>query len=437
VGLGAIIFLILANGFFVAGEFALVGVERARIEELAQDGHRGAVSTLRALKTLSFQLSGAQLGITITSLLIGFITEPTLGRALAPLVERVGIGSAESAPELAIAIALIVATACQMVVSELIPQNLSIAHPNSVAYVLATPLRMFNAMLKPIIVVLNGAANWTVRLMGIEPRDELTNVHSLEELELLIRSSKEEGSLAEEDFALLARSINFPRKTAADALTPRTSIVALPAAATLEDLTVTALECGHSRIPVFEEDLDNIIGIAHIKDIYAFEPGDRPSVRVTTIMRDALEVPESKSLDSLLVEMRRDRKQMAIVVDEYGGTAGIITLEDLLEEIVGEIEDEYDPGAPTVGRAVEGVHVVSGMLHRDEVRETTGLVLPEGDYDTLAGFLLGLFDRIPKAGDQISFEDWEFKVTEMDGNRIAQVLVVVPPEPKNDEGTDR
>jgi CBS domain containing-hemolysin-like protein len=261
----------------------------------------------------------------------------------------------------------------------------------------------------------------------------------LEELELLIRSSKEEGALAEEDFALLARSIAFPRKTAADALVPRTSIVALPSTATLSDLADIALECGHSRIPVFDGDLDNIIGIAHIKDIYAFEPRDRPNVGVTTIMRDALEVPESKSLDSLLVEMRRDRKQLAIVVDEYGGTAGIITLEDLLEEIVGEIEDEYDPGAEpeAVEGAVEGVYRLSGMLHRGEVREATGLELPEGDYDTLAGFLLGLFDRIPETGDQIEYAGWEFKVTEMDGNRIAQVLVVAPSQPIDTEEADR
>ena len=397
---------------------------------MAEDGHRGAPGTLRALKTLSFQLSGAQLGITITSLLIGFITEPTIGRALEPVVTRFGLGSPGSAEKISVAIALIVATASQMVISELIPQNLSIARPYGVAFALATPLRLFNTLFGPLIVFLNGAANWTVRRMGIEPRDELMNVHSLEELELLIRSSRQEGALAEEDFALLARSINFQRKTAADALTPRTSITAVTAGAMLGELTQVALECGHSRIPVYEEDLDNIIGIAHIKDIYALPPEERARVRITTIMRDALEVPESKSLDSLLLEMRRDRKQMAVVVDEYGGTAGIITLEDLLEEIVGEIEDEYDPLAAAEMRTpeVEGVYRLSGMLHRDEVREACGLELPEGDYDTFAGFLLALFDRIPEAGDQTQWGGWEFKVTEMDGNRIAQVLAVEPPK---------
>jgi CBS domain containing-hemolysin-like protein len=196
-------------------------------------------------------------------------------------------------------------------------------------------------------------------------------------------------------------------------------------------MAVAALKSGHSRFPVFEKDLDHIVGIVHVKDSFSIPMDQRDRVTVAKIMQDAFVVPETRNLDTLLLEMRRERRQMAIVVDEYGGTAGVITLEDLLEEIVGEIEDEYDPSAPEVQLTTpfEGAHVVPGLLHPDEVKEATGFEMPEGDYDTLAGFLLTLFDRIPAKGDHTSHEGWEFKVVEMEGKRIAQVLVVAPSEP--------
>ena len=432
-GLAAVLLLILAHGFFVAGEFGLVAVDRNRVQQLAEDGNRRAASTLQALKNLSFQLSGAQLGITITSLVVGFIAEGTIGRVLEPLLEAVGLPEG-STLGISIVLALGLATAVEMVVGELVPKNVAIAKPTETALGVATLLRLYNALVKPLVLFLNGSANWTVRRLGIEPVEEMISVRSLEEIELLIRSSRTEGALHEEEFTLLARSIDFEGKTAAHALLPRTAVVALHVDDSLAHMIEVALETGHSRFPVYGKDLDDIIGMAHVKDSYRFETEERDSKRVSEIVQDALVVPESRDLVSLLLEIRRARKHMAIVLDEYGGTAGIITLEDILEEIVGDIEDEYDPSASDthLTSPPEGTHVVSAMLHPDEVREMTGFEVPEGDYETLAGFLLSTFSRIPEAGDHTSLDGWELRVVEMDGRRISKVEIAgphsVPPE---------
>ena len=396
---------------------------------MAEEGDRGAISTLRALRTLSFQLSGAQLGITVTSLVVGFIVEPTLGQAFAD-----GLAAWDLVPEgaiegIAVGVALALATAIQMVLGELIPKNLAVAEPMKVSSAIATPLRIVNAGAKPLIVALNAAANATVRLFGIEPRDELDSQVSLEELETMIRSSRRSGLLREEDFSLLSRSIVFGDKTAADALVPRTQTVAIRADETLLDLAELALRTGHSRFPVHAGDLDEIEGVANVKAIFETPLAERATRTVGEIMNEVAVVPESRPLDLVLTEMRRDRAHLVVVIDEYGGTAGILTLEDVLEEIVGDIEDEHDPAVTARTTAVpDGVHVLGGLLHPDEVQRACGFEMPEGDYDTLGGFLLERFGRVPKAGDHMAHEEWEFKVIGMDGRRIAEVLVIAPPD---------
>lgn len=298
----------------------------------------------------------------------------------------------------------------------------------------APALRFVNRLFRPLITFLNEAANWTVRRVGIMPQEELMPVRSLQELDLLIHSSRAAGSLMEEEFNLLSRSITFGSKTASDALVPRTAIVALQSHETIAALTRKALQHGHSRFPVYGENLDDIIGVVHVKDVYRFDDEARASTPVASIARDALVVPESRDLESLLVDIRRERQQLVVVVDEFGGTAGIVTIEDLLEEIVGEIEDEYDLiDAPQLTSGVpEGVHVLSGLLHPDEVEDACGFEIPPGPYDTLAGFLLSLFDRIPEQGAHACYQSWEFKVIEMDAKRIDKVLVVVPLADEND-----
>ena len=405
----------------MAGEFGLVAVDRSRIEQMAEeDDSVRARSVLAALRTLSFQLSGAQLGITVTSLLVGFLIEPVLAPLFDSFLSR-GV---------AVAVGLILATAFEMVTAELVPKNLAIAKPVPVALALAAPMRFANTLMKPLIVFFNNAANWTVRVIGIEPRDELEISPSLEELQILIRTSREGGAIEEEEFSLLSRSITFGDKAAHDVLTPRTSCVMLRADDPVVELMRVAAESGHSRFPVQGTDVDDIVGIAHVKDAYLVPREDRPRTPVSAIMRDALNVPESRDLVSMLAQMRRERQQMAVVFDEYGGTVGILTLEDVLEELVGEIEDEHDRDEGGHAEAPTGIRVVSGLMHAHELEESTGFEMPEGDYETLGGFLLSLFDRIPEQGEHIAYDRWEFKVVEMDRNRIAKVLVVGPPSEK-------
>lgn len=427
--------LILINGFYVTGEFALVAVDRSRIEADASAGNRGAARTLGALKELSFHLSGAQLGITVTSLLVGFVLEPTLGRTLLPVAEAVGVPEA-SALEVALTAALVIATATQMLLGELLPKNIAIAEPTATAYAVVGPLRVANSLMRPVIVFLNSSANVTVRAIGIEPEEELIAVRSRAELRRLISDSRAQGALAEEQASLLSRSISFGDKTAADALVPRFSVKAISGEASLADLADFAVSTGHSRFPVYGNDLDDIVGIVHAKDAFRIPAENRQDTPVAAIMREPLIVPESRPLDMLLVDMRTSRQQIAIIADEYGSTAGIATFEDLVEEIVGDIHDEHDRADPahlTPGMP-DGVHVVSGLLHPDEVRDRTGFEMPGGGYETLAGFLLTLFDRIPEGGDHTSFDGWEFKIVAMDGRRISDVLVVSPPaEPEPEQ----
>jgi CBS domain containing-hemolysin-like protein len=382
-----------------------------------------------ALHSLSFQLSGAQLGITVSSLIVGFIVEPTVGRALEPLIQALGAPESSSLG-ISLAIALALATAAQMVIGELVPKNLALAKPVGLALWISGPMRLANLVTKPLIIFLNNSANWTVRRLGIEPQEELNSVRSLEEIELLIESSLHGGALEPAEFALLARSISFGDKDVEDALVPRTAVESVAEQDTLDDLIHRALDTGHSRFPVTGRDIDDIVGMAHIKDIYRVPPAERATTPVASIVQDAIVVPESRNLGSMLLEMRKTRRQLAVVIDEYGGTAGIVTLEDLLEEIVGEIEDEYDAAPTTVPltSSPQGVHVVSGMLHPDELEELTGFEMPEGDYETLAGFLLSLFERIPDQGDHIAYGEWEFKIVAMDGKRVARVLIASPAE---------
>ena len=334
-----------------------------------------------------------------------------------------------------VAVALVAATAFEMVVAELVPKNLAVARPLPVAFVVVRPMIAINRLFRPLIVFLNNAANWTVRRFGIEPQEELMSVRSLEELDLLIHSSREEGALPKEEFELLAKSIEFGTKSADDAFVPRVNVVALREEETVARMFEVAVERGFSRFPVYGKDLDDVTGIVYVKDGYGVALEERDTTSVSAVMQEPLVVPESRPLASLLLEMRRQRRHMAVVADEYGGTAGIVTMEDLLEEIVGDIEDEHDPSAATrLTTPPDGVHLLSGLLHRGEIAEACGFEMPEGHYETLAGFLLDRLERIPESGEHVSYGGWEFKIVEMEGHRISQVLCVAPPT--DDQGND-
>lgn len=425
-GLVAAAALILANGLFVLGEFALVTVDRARVEHLAAEGDRGAARVLAALRRLSFELSAAQLGITITSILLGFVAEPVLAHLLEPVLDVLPGLEVDAGTGVTVGAALGLATVVQMVVGELVPKSLAIVRPLRMAKLAVRPFGWFTAAFRPLIAVLNGAANLVVGLLRIQPREELLAARSLEELGLLIRASVEHGTLDPKALPLLARVISFGEKAASTALVPRGAVVALRSDESVAELVRRSAATGHSRFPVHEGDLDQVVGLVHVRDAARVPRALWDRTPVSDLAQPVTIVPESRGLASLLTDMTSQGRQLAAVVDEYGGTAGILTLEDILEELVGEIEDEYDRAVPVPvdGR---GTPVVSGMLHADELREVVGFELPEGEYETLAGFLLDRWGRIPSVGDRLDHEGWQFEVVGMDGRRIDRVRITPPP----------
>jgi CBS domain containing-hemolysin-like protein len=424
-GFAAVILLVLANALFVAAEFSLVAVDRTHVQRLAAQGSRSARVADTILHRLSYNLSGAQLGITLCSLGLGVLAEPVVAASLEPLIGR--LVSGDSALGISVALALVLTTVVQMVVGELVPKSIAVARPVSTAVALAVAFSGFNFVFGPVIRISNTVADRIVRLLGVEPHDELSSVRNRQELRRLVRSSEESGTIRHSDAELLDRTFRFGEKTAADALTPRVSVHALEVDADVGELIDLSFTTGLSRFPVHTGELDDIVGVVHIKDVLGLDPADRRGHPLDSLVRPVLAVPESKDLESLMFELQGAAGQFAVVVDEYGGTAGIITLEDLVEEIVGDIDDEHDPrlGVPTVRRWA-GAHLVSGMLHPDEVAEACGFRIPPGGYETLAGFVLERLGQIPSEGDQFVHEGWSVEVAEMDGRRVATVKLIAP-----------
>ncbi len=428
VGLVAAALLVGANAVFVAVEFALVAVDRIRIERLAAEGRRSARTTLSLLKSLSFQLSGAQFGITVTSLALGFIARPAIATALEPSAARV-VGGA--APGLSIAAALIIAVVVQMVLGELVPKTLAISRPQATATRLAAPMRGFSAVARPFIRLFDGSANRVATRLGIKVAEELSEARSREELAWLIRSSGQEGSMRPARARLLIRAIRFAGRDAADVLVPRVSVSTIEHHQSVAELVSLSSQTGYSRFPVVGADIDDVVGVALVKNVYEVPTGQRASTPVSAIMRPPLVVPETRDLRSLLLDMRAQRSPLAVVMDEHGGTAGIVTQEDLVEEIVGDIADEHDDAeAPVVAREA-GELVIQAGVHPDELEDMTGLRVPEGHYETLAGFILDHLQRIPSAGEVFRFGGWELQIEVVERHRIDTVrLRPVAPTPR-------
>jgi CBS domain containing-hemolysin-like protein len=401
---------------FVAAEFSFVAVDRARIEESAARGNQGARVVERIVHRLAFYLSGTQLGVTVTSLLLGFIAEPTVASLFEPI-----FGNA-----LSIVLALILVTVSSMVLSELIPKNLAIARADGLSVALGRPILYFATAFRPVIELVNNTANATVRKLGIEPQEELAAVRALDEYELLFQSSGAEGTIDPDALNLLTRTLRFNNKSAADALVPRVQVKYTDPDASIPDLVSLSVSTGNSRFPVCGTDLDDVVGVVHVKDVYRVPFDERSSATVASVMSEPFFVPESRELGSVLRDLR-EGGHLAVVVDEYGGTAGIITLEDVLEEIVGEIDDEYDTAAPALTRVLPaGTYELPGTLHPDEVRDACGFEMPDGEYETLAGFVLDRLGRIPGVGDRFSYNGWLVEVVEMDRRRVARLRLTAP-----------
>ena len=417
--------LVVANAGFVAAEFALVAVDRTRVEERAASGDRRARRVKRLLARLSYHLSGAQLGITVTSLLLGYLAEPVIATALEPAVIAV---FGEATPHgVSIGIALAVATVVQMVLGELVPKTVAVTKPFGSAVALARPVAVYGLLARPAVAFLDGLANWTVRRLGIEPRQDIETTPDRDELTQLILSSGQEGVLDVGEVQLLTRSIRLADKQADDAMVPRVEIAAIGAEASLAELAELASRTGHSRFPVTGQSLDDIVGVVHVKSLYRRPVAARESTPVAELMAPVPAVPESRDLGELMAELRSGAGQLAVVIDEHGGTAGIITLEDVLEEIVGEIDDEHDTITPTRTRVESrGSTVLPASLHPDEVRDATGFDMPSGEFETLAGLVLDRLGRIPVPGEMVTVDGWRIEVVAMDRLRIATVRVVAP-----------
>ncbi len=422
----AFILLTVVNAFFVTAEFSLVTVDRSAIEASAQSGDKRARTVQRSLRELSFQLSGAQLGITIAALLTGYLAEPALARLITPVVgDRQGLVHV---------IALVVATLFSMLFGELIPKNAALARPMPLARATAGPSATFSMVFTWLIRLLNGSANALVRRLGVQPQEELASARSPEELSLLAALSAQAGTLPEDTALLLQRTIRFGDKRAAEAMTPRVDMVSIESVTMVSAMLEIARETGHSRFPVYETVVDQITGVVTVIDALGVAPAERGRTPVGLVAREPVYVPESLDLDGVLGELQAAGAELAIVVDEYGGTDGLVTIEDLAEELVGEISDEHDRelaayeviDAPDRDPEHTGSLVVEGVVREGELEELTGFRMPEGPYETLAGFLMARLGHIPVQGETVEEHGWQFTVTEVERHRVEQVRVTAP-----------
>lgn len=433
--LGVGLLLTIGTGLFVASEFALVNLDRADLEARQAAGETRLALTISALRITSTHLSSAQLGITLTTLLTGYTMEPAISNLLAPVFDAWGIPEGVSRP-LAAVIGVSIATIFSMILGELVPKNFALAIPRQTAK-LVMPFQVgFTTVFRPAIVVLNGSANGVLRAIGIEPKEELSGARTAEELSSLVRRSASAGLLEEDTASLLDRSLTFSRLTAADVMTPRPSVHAIAADDSAEDVIQLARRTGHSRFPVYDESMDDITGVVHLKAAVGVPRDRRRDVPAAALANEPVRFPEAVHLDVLVSELRARGYQMAIVVDEYGGTAGVVTLEDLVEEIVGEVLDEHDRRRAGIVR-VEDTVIFPGELRPDELLDRTGIRIPEGDvYDTVGGFIMSVLERIPTAGDTIELEDGSIEVQRMDGRRVERVRFAPKPMPHADAATE-
>ncbi|WP_217165573.1 hemolysin family protein [Streptomyces sp. AC512_CC834] len=424
--LAAAFLLILANGFFVAAEFGLVTVERPEAEQAAATGDRRARRVVESLKELSFQLSGTQLGITITSLVVGMLAEPALARLLDGPFTAVGVPDG-AVSGVSVVVGMLLASAVQMVIGELVPKNWAVSKPLQVARFVAGPQHAFARLFHPVIAALNTVANRLVRALGIEPAEELASARTPGELVSLARHSARAGALEQDTADLFVRTLSLGELTAQHVMTPRVKVSALHSSATAEDVVNLTRATGLSRFPVYREKIDEIVGMVHLKDALAVPVHDRLRTPAGRIARPALLVPETLPVRPLLTRLRSEQP-IAVVVDEYGGTAGVVTLEDIVEEIVGEVRDEHDgldvpelaPAPPEEGRPAWDVE---GSCRVDTLRRI-GLQAPDGPYETVAGLVADLLGRIPAVGDRAELPGWRLSVRQVGHYRAERIRLV-------------
>lgn len=417
----AVFALVAANAFFVAAEFALVASRRTRIDAMVRKGDARARVVKQAIQSLDRFISGTQLGITLASLGLGWIGEPALAGTVAALFANLPSPlNAIATHGVAAGVAFVLITFLHIVLGELAPKAMALAHPEQASRWLTGPLMLFTTATNPFIWLLRNSAKGIVRLFGATAPSERERVHSPEEILMLVKQSRRIGSLDADDARLLEGVFEFSEKTAREVMTPRTEIVALPADATLEAAADMVAQAGRSRYPVTGESLDDVVGVIHAKDVLRALRGGATQ-RLDTILRPAFFVPGTREVEDVLADMKRKKVHLAIVLDEFGGTAGLVTMEDLLEEIVGQIYDEYDQAEPAVVPAAGAAPLISGATSISDVNETYGLTLPQDDYTTIGGLLFGTLGRLPQVGDRVRLPGAVFEIVEMEGRRVGRI----------------
>jgi CBS domain containing-hemolysin-like protein len=416
-GILAGVILTVGTGLFVASEFALVNLDRPELERRRERGEKGLGPSIKALKITSTHLSSAQLGITLTTLLAGYTFEPAISSLLREPLTNLGVAGT-AAPAVGAVVSIALATLFSMILGELVPKNFALAVPLATAKLVVPFQIAFTTVFKPLVVLFNGTANRAIRAMGIEPKEELSGARSAEELSFLIRRSATEGVLDRDEAAMLHRTLTFSTHTAEEVMTPRVRTTTLERTATAADVIAESARTGHSRFPVLGEDVDDVVGVVHVKTAYGVEFDRREAVPVTEMMSEPLKVPETAGVGSLLGTLRGRGFQIAVVIDEHGGTAGIVTLEDLVEELLGEVQDEHDQAQRQVLKQADSI-LFAGSLRPDELWERAGVRIPEGeDYETAAGYVLDVLERIPAPGEEIRLDYGRLRVDRLTGSRI-------------------
>jgi CBS domain containing-hemolysin-like protein len=430
-GLLTVVFLVLANGFFVATEFAIVAVRRSRLEQLAAEGHPSANAAKNVVEHLDAYIAACQLGITMASLALGWVGEPALAHLIEPPLEQlVGQFAPTAAHGVAVGISFAIITALHIVIGELAPKGLALQKPEETTLWIARPIRLFYVLFRWPITALNTVGNSVLKLAGLDPAAGHEMVHSVEELRILVTASQQAGTVEASEARIASRAFEFGELTAGELMTPRTEVEGIPATATLDDMLAAAASTTHSRLVVFEESLDNVVGVLHVRDL--FRVFDRPAETVSarTVLRPVLTVPETKHADGLLEEMRVARRQLALVIDEYGGTAGIVTLENLIEALVGRIDEEPPVGTdapPPITAEPDGSLILDGLMRLDEFEEVADVALDEEVHeqvDTLGGFIMTSLDRIPELGDEVTVNGRALRVEQLDGRRVQAVRLM-------------
>jgi putative hemolysin len=444
-GVLSVFLLVATNGFFVAAEFALVGARRTRITQLASEGSRAAKVAQTAMEHLDSYIAATQLGITLSSLGLGWVGEPAVGHLIEPLLEHLipkeSVATVGTAISFAIAFSIV--TLLHIVMGELVPKSIALQRPEATALVVVRPVRWFLLLFRPVIRLMNGLGNGIVRMLGFEAANEHSSVHSAEELEMLVHSSREAGLLQESEEVLLRRVFDFSDITVEEIMQPRVNVEAIASDAPFSTILDMVISNKHSRFPVYEEKIDNVVGLLLAKDLLDVvmrKPElltDRTQIaNLKPFLREPLFVPQTLGVDTLLERMQETKTHLAVVIDEYGGMAGVATMEDIIEQLVGEVQDEYDEEEEEPIHTEGNEIVVDGLMSLNEAIERFGKPDGEPASTTLGGYVAEVLDRIPEPNDTVAFADYDISVEEMDGMRVAKVRFTRRPAPPSSESDE-